>query len=69
MKKEQPEQKMVKIHIEECGEIQKLHLEGSIFDWLQLLTKASKTAPEFKKAVVLCADFFGYELEQKLKNN
>ena len=63
MKKEEQTQKpkMVVIRIEECGEHQKLHLEGSIFDWLQLLVKAGKSAPEFKKAISLANGFFDFE--------
>lgn len=66
MEKEQTqnELKTSLIHLKRNGNELEVHLEGSIEDWLILLSKVAITTPQFKRAIVLTAAFFEFEKQQ-----
>lgn len=65
-KKEQTqnEPNTAKILIQQHPERLQIELEGSIRDWFILLENVSDNVPEFKKAIILTAEFFEFEKQQ-----
>lgn len=59
------ELKNAKIHLENNGNDLKVCLEGSIQSWFILLERVADLTPEFKKAIILTAEFFEFEKQQK----
>jgi hypothetical protein len=53
-----------KIYLQQKGNELKVELEGSIKDWFIVLERVSDRTPEFKKAIILCANFFEFENNQ-----
>ncbi len=66
MEKEQTTNEFKKclIHLEQNGKNLNVELEGSIYDWFILLERVSDTTPQFKKAIILTAEFFEFEKKE-----
>jgi hypothetical protein len=60
------EPQIVKIKLEQNNPIIKVELEGSIREWIMLLTDVAENSPQFKKAIILSAEYF--DIEKNLNN-
>lgn len=66
MTKKETNENVVKINLQQNGNLTKVILEGSIKDWVMIMTDVAENHPEFKKAVIISAQYFEYDFENDI---